>query len=247
MKFRMNSPQGKAILALVRGGDYAHPGEEAVLARVAQALPREAVHRLLDVGCGRGGTADWFVRHGWGTVVGVDIDGESIEYARHRYGGVTFAQADVLALPQLQQEPFDLACLFNSFYAFSDQPAALTSLRKVCRCGACLLIFDYTKPPDRALPEVLGTEIGQPIVLESIAAQMTDANWQLSSVEDWTESYLKAYSDFLARVRTNQSAIVALAGEDWYAYVEQWYGFLWQSLESGDLGGAVLIARAVER
>jgi hypothetical protein len=28
MTFKMNSPEGKAILALVRDGDYAHPGEE---------------------------------------------------------------------------------------------------------------------------------------------------------------------------------------------------------------------------
>jgi hypothetical protein len=68
-----------------------------------------------------------------------------------------------------------------------------------------------------ALPDVLGTEIGQPIGLESIAAWLTDANWQLISVEDWTESYLKSYSDLLDRVRANQSAIVALAGDDWYA------------------------------
>jgi len=147
MKFRMNSPQGKEILALVRGGDYAHPGEEAAIAQVAQTLPRRDINRLLDVGCGRGGTADWLVRHGWGTVVGVDIDGESIEYARHRYGGVDFARLDVVDLHQLQQEPADLAYLFNAFYAYPDQPAALKSLRKVCRCVAYLLIFDYTQSP----------------------------------------------------------------------------------------------------
>ena len=94
MRFRLNSPQGKAILAMVRGGDYAHPGEEQAIAQVAQELPRAAIRRLLDVGCGRGGTADWFHRHEWGTVVGVDIDSASVDYAQQQYPGVEFVQAE---------------------------------------------------------------------------------------------------------------------------------------------------------
>jgi hypothetical protein len=45
----MNSPQGKSILAMVRGGDDAHPGEDNAIAQVAKSLPRARTHRLLDV------------------------------------------------------------------------------------------------------------------------------------------------------------------------------------------------------
>lgn len=244
MKFRMNSPQGKAILALVRGGDYAHPGEEQAIEQVAQDLPRSTIQRLLDVGCGRGGTADWFHRHGWGTVVGVDIDDVSIDYARQRYPAIDFVHLDVVALDRLDRKPFDLAYLFNSFYAFPDQRAALRAIRTTCSPGACLLIHDYTQPAGAQLPEALGSEIGQPIVLEQIGPWMTESHWGLVSVADWTDHYVTAYDDLLRRFERNRSEIVTTAGEDWYEYVTGWYGGLRQALATGALGGTVLTAVA---
>jgi hypothetical protein len=47
---RMNSPQGKSIRAMVRGGDDAHPGEDNAIAQGAQSLPRATIPLLLDVG-----------------------------------------------------------------------------------------------------------------------------------------------------------------------------------------------------
>ncbi|GAB6046625.1 hypothetical protein JCM19379_04480 [Methyloparacoccus murrellii] len=55
--FSLNSPQGKALLALARDGDYAHPGEAETIRLACAGLARQDSHRLLDVGCGRGGTA----------------------------------------------------------------------------------------------------------------------------------------------------------------------------------------------
>ena len=244
MRFRMNSPQGKAILAMVRGGDYAHPGEEQAIAQVAQGLPRAEIHRLLDVGCGRGGTADWFHRHEWGTVVAIDVDGASIEYARQRYPGVEFVQLDVLALDRLNGEPFDLAYLFNSFYAFPDQRAALRAIRMACKAGGRLLIYDYTQPAGTELPRALGAEIGAPIVLEHIGAWMTEAAWNLVAVDDWSERYVAAYADLLRRFERNRSAIVAMHGADWYEFVTGWYGALREALATGALGSTVLTAVA---
>jgi len=245
-QFRMNSPQGKSILALVRGGDYAHPGEEAAIAEVAKTLPQTAIRRLLDVGCGRGGTAEWFYRHGWGTVVGVDIDDESLEYARARYPNVEFVHLDVVDLGRLDRDPFDLAYLFNSFYAFPDQARALYAIRAVCRAGAQLLIYDYTQPgAAMAQREPLGLEIGRPIVVEQTRAWMTQSGWNLVSTEDWTGRYVASYSHLLQRFESKRSEIIAMAGDDWYQHVTCWYGRLHHALAAGALGGAVLRAVAI--
>jgi SAM-dependent methyltransferase len=245
MQFRMNSPQGKSILAMVRGGDYAHPGEESAIMQVAQNLPRASIRRLLDVGCGRGGTAQWFHLHGWGTVVGVDIDGPSIEYARQRYPGIDFVQLDVVQIDALNRELFDLAYLFNSFYAFPDQRAALRAIRAACKPGALLLVYDYTKPTGGTLPDELGAEIGKPIVLDQVGAWLAESKWQLSSIDDWTDRYVTAYDDLLERFIRHRAAITTSAGEAWYEYVTGWYGALRQALATGSLGGTVLTALAV--
>jgi len=52
---RMNSPTGKKILALVREGDYAHPGEEAAIGLVMRDFAPDPGRLILDVGCGPGG------------------------------------------------------------------------------------------------------------------------------------------------------------------------------------------------
>jgi ubiquinone/menaquinone biosynthesis C-methylase UbiE len=139
------------------------------------------------------GTADWFHRHGWGTVVSVDIDGASIEYARHRYSAIDFLQLDVVQIESLDGDPFDIAYLFNSFYAFPDQRTALRAIRTVCKPGALLLMYDYSQPTGGILPEDLGSEIGKPIVLDQVGTWLAESKWALSSVDDWTDRYVTQY------------------------------------------------------
>ena len=81
----MNSFEGKRILALIRDGDYAHAGEEEAIERAFRSIPKSADRWMLDVGCGRGGTAEYLRRHGWGHAEGLDRDADSIEYARATY------------------------------------------------------------------------------------------------------------------------------------------------------------------
>ncbi len=52
---RMNSASGKAILSLVREGDYAHPGEEQAIDLVFRTFLKKSDCQVLDLGCGRGG------------------------------------------------------------------------------------------------------------------------------------------------------------------------------------------------
>jgi SAM-dependent methyltransferase len=245
MSFRMNSPEGKSILALVRGGDYAHPGEERAVARVAASLPRESIHRILDVGCGRGGTAAWFHQHGWGTIVGLDVDAVSVDYARTHYPQVEFVHLDVAKADSLNGDPFDLAYLFNSFYAFPDQASALSHIRKACREGARLVIFDYTRPSGGELPTELGSEIGRPIVLEDLCAWLPESKWKLISVDDWTDSFVAWYAELLGRFDKNRAKIVGTVGGDWYEYAAGWYSAVHGALVSGTLGGKVVHAVAV--
>ena len=52
--------------------------------------------RVLDMACGRGRHAQWFVERGM-QVTGIDIDANSIEEARSAFPGVTFMEHDMRA------------------------------------------------------------------------------------------------------------------------------------------------------
>jgi SAM-dependent methyltransferase len=244
MIFQMNSPEGKAILAKARRGDFAHPGEEEAIELVAAGVERSGVRRVLDVGCGRGGTAAWFHQHGWGKVVGVDVDKKSIDHARAAYPGVEFVALDVGRLADWRTEPFDFACLFNSFYAFPDQLLALRNIRSVCRPGASLCIFDYARSQESVVPAELGLEIGHPIVLEDMPDLFVEAGWVLVDSEDCTESYIGWYRNLLAGFQRERAWIDANFGEDWRQYVLSWYGALGDALAARTLRGVVFRATA---
>lgn len=242
MQFRMNSPEGKAILALLREGDYAHPGEGDAIAVALEGIPRRSTQRVLDVGCGRGGTAQWLYEHGWGNVVGVDVDPVTIEYARGRYPQVGFVNCDVADLSRQKFGPFDLVCLFNSFYAFSDQLGALREIHQVCSPQGRLLLFDYTQRRSGALPALLGREIGRPIVLETLGGWLLETGYEMISAADITDRFVAWYEAFLRKLDANRSTIETTHGRNWYDYVAGWYGALHGVLKSGELGGALVHA-----
>jgi ubiquinone/menaquinone biosynthesis C-methylase UbiE len=81
-RMRMNHPDGKRLLAAVRDGDFAHAGEKAAVRMAWEHLPKRPDQSCLDAGCGRAGTAALVQSERWGQVVGLDIDSETISFAR---------------------------------------------------------------------------------------------------------------------------------------------------------------------
>lgn len=242
MDFRLNSPQGKQILATIRQGDYAHPGEEEAIAISLSGLSPNPLQRVLDVGCGRGGTADWIQRQGWSNVAGIDRDAEAISYARQRYPQVLYRSCDVLGLQQSGLGPFDLICLFNSFYAFAKQKEALSQLRAVAAPGAALHLFDYAQPTRGPLPAALGDEIGHPIVLDCIEEQLAQTGWHAPNAMDLTDHYITWYGTFLDKLSACRSTITTTHGCEWYDFVAQWYGALHRALTGGEMRGVLIRA-----
>src|SRR5260370_3226386 len=123
----MNSFEGKRILALIRDGDYAHAGEEEAIERALCSIPKSPHEWILDVGCGRGGSAEYLHRHGWGNLAGIDRDHDSIEYARATYPNCEFHTCDVLDVPATVGREFDGIYMLNALYAVANQRDALVA------------------------------------------------------------------------------------------------------------------------
>ena len=124
----MSSITGKLVLAMIRGSDYAHAGEAEAIDRVLGELPLHAGSRVLDVGCGIGGTARYVQAHGWGQVTGVDIDPNNIDAALARHPGIEFVCSDAANLAAHVTGPFDVIYAFNAFFLFADRAAALAAI-----------------------------------------------------------------------------------------------------------------------
>lgn len=242
---QMNSFTGKQILSLIRERDYAHAGEEEAIELTLRNEPKRPDQLILDVGCGRGGTAKYVVDHGWGTVVGLDREPDSIARARQVYPGIEFHACDVVDADTAIRGPFDLLYLFNSFYAFGDQPRALATLSRLAKDSGRLVIFDYTDRGGFAEnPLIFNGEsfLPQPVKLATFGDVLRDNGWHLLGIEDLTREYDRWYEALLTRVDGKRDSIVELAGEAAFASVREQYAGLLTALRDGRLGGAIIVA-----
>jgi SAM-dependent methyltransferase len=239
----MNSFEGKRILALVRDGDYAHAGEEEAIERSFRSIPKNPDQWLLDVGCGRGGSADYLRRNGWGHVEGIDRDAESVEYASVTYPEIEFHICDVLDVPRTLTRTFDVIYMLNAFYAFDRQHEALAGLRKVAKPDAPLVIFDYTVGPKSPAPQAPAL-MPHAIRLTEIAGMLREAGWEPGAIEDLNADYTRWYATFVERIQLKRGEIEKIGSADWYNFVFSMYSNLHGVIADGGLGGAIVHARA---
>jgi ubiquinone/menaquinone biosynthesis C-methylase UbiE len=251
---QMNSYTGKQLLALIRDSDYAHAGEEEAIELALRPVPRRPDQLLLDVSCGRGGTAKYVQDHGWGTVVGLDVEPDSIARARQVYPGIEFHACDVLEATSLIGSKHDLIYLFNSFYAFGDQPRALASLARLAKPSGQLMLFDYTDrggydsnplmcDEEPFIPHPLRLSAGSSRSLDDMLSQ---AGWQLTGVEDLTAAYDRWYDSLLQRMDGKRAQIVDVVGAEGFDFVWSMYVGLLGAVRDGKLGGAIVRARRAD-
>ena len=240
--FAMNSSQGKQILALVRDGDFAHAGEEEAIERAMASVPRQRAQRILDAGCGRGGTAAYLQRRGWGNATGIDIEPQSIAYACETYPDVTFACCDIYDLAAHGPGDFDVITLFNVLYALPDQGGALRALASRAKAHARLVLFDYVDLGGyRSAPLIdAGTPfLPQPPPRSQLAAILEEGGWQLQSIDDLTSDYACWYEALVSKIEAKRQAIEALGGPGACEHVLDRYSGLLAAIREGRLGGVV--------
>lgn len=244
--FAMNSYLGKQILAMVRDGDYAHAGEEEAVERALATVPKDPTRRILDAGCGRGGTAAFIQSSGWGHVTGIDIEPKSVDYARARFPASTFLCCDILDAAAHLPADFDLITMFNVLYAVPDQGAALRALASRAKAGAELVLFDYVDLGGYRDAPVI--DAGKPFLprpppSSDLRPLLEQNGWQLHAIDDLTEDYARWYASLIGKIEAKRTAIEALAGPDAYAHVLGRYAGLLAAIRDGRLGGATVYGK----
>jgi SAM-dependent methyltransferase len=244
----MNHPDGKRLLATVRGGDYAHAGEEEAIHLLWERLPKIPSQTCLDAGCGRGGTAGFVQSAGWGTVTGVDIDAETIADASAHHPGIPFHAFDIAQAGVRFPETFDIVYAFNAFYAFPDQPAALRSLAATAKPGAELCLFDYVDRGgffDDPFAKFTESASWQPIDLDRFPFQLEAAGWKLTGRLLLHDAYRRWYETLNGRFAAQREALLAQFPADLVDYATTYYRAMLAAVENGALGGAIVSAERV--
>lgn len=243
----MDNATGKRVLALVRGGDYAHPGEEAANALLLAGVPVDTRRRVLDAGCGGAGTAAWAQAGGLGRVTGIEIDSPTARLARERHPEVAVVEGDLRRAAEVLEGPFDLMYSMTALYAVDDQSAALRELRALAAPGAELRLLEYADPEGRFLPGTSGSaSLGwwRPLAPREVPELLATAGWDPTGVRDLHPEFVHWYARLCSRIAARRDDITREFGGDWYEFVAREYAAILALVRSRVLGGLLVRARS---
>ena len=242
----MNNATGKRLLALIRGEDYAHPGEEAAIELVFAGVQPDPGRRVLDAGCGGGGTAAWVQRRGLGAVTGIEIDVQTAALARERHPEVSVVEGDLQRARQVLAGPFDLIYSMTAVYAAPDQTAVFRELRALATPGGQLRLLEYADPHGLFAPATAGNPSWgwwHPLRLLELPDLLAAAGWTSVVVRDLHPEFVHWYRDLSARIAAQRHAITVEFGTDWYEFVAREYAGILEMVRAGVLGGALVRAQ----
>jgi ubiquinone/menaquinone biosynthesis C-methylase UbiE len=217
-------PDGEIATAFARhvhwgyydAGDTGPDDTLAGYLQAAEAMTREvcalagvgAGQRVLDVGCGFGGTIAHLDDAVDGVaLVGLNIDGRQLEQAartvRPRPGNsVAFVQGDATALP-FPDDSFDTVLAIECAFHFPSRKRFLAEVRRVLRPGGRAVVSDFLRG-DASVHEV-ATTIGPavddpfyganaaPVTAGRYHRMATAAGFELTVDRDITEATLPTY------------------------------------------------------
>jgi SAM-dependent methyltransferase len=242
----MNNATGKRLLALIRDGDYAHPGEEEANELLFAGVQRDPRRRVLDAGCGGAGTAAWVQAHALGTVTGLEIDSATARLARERHPEVTVVEGDLQRAGEALSGPFELIYSMTAVYAAPDQAAVFGELGALAAPGAELRLFEYADPRGLFASASAGDpswDWWHPLKPGELPDSLAVAGWPAVTVRDLHPEFLHWYRDLCGRIPAMRHEIVRQFGREWYEFVAREYHGVLEMVRAGVLGGVLVRAR----
>jgi ubiquinone/menaquinone biosynthesis C-methylase UbiE len=235
----------KQILAVLREGDFAHPGEIEAIELALSPINKDSKACVLDVGCGLGGTAHYVQKEGWGMVTGIDIDKKLIDYASSHYPEIQFVCEDILH-NKLPHQSFQCIYSFSAFFCFASQEMALNELFKLAAPKASLVLFDYSKqvanPIQSPFPWSKTASLFSPIYLPELQSQLSTTGWQFIHSIDISQNFIGWYTALLQQFEQKRIKIEHRFGRQAWDTLYSGYQQLLMDLKTQKTGGIVVYA-----
>jgi phosphoethanolamine N-methyltransferase len=191
----------------IYGRDFVSPGGKDSAAHFTALLRLRPGSRVLDAGCGLGGSAFLMARDHDAQVVGLDLSRNMLDMARERCihhgleARVRFELGDVLDLAQ--ESAFDAVYSRDAFLHVADKARLFAGLRRALVPGGRLLITDYCadaspwSPGFTAYVQQRGYDLH---TVEEYAGLLQAAGFQEVIAEDHTREFQDLHEKELARL-----------------------------------------------
>ena len=242
----MNNATGKRLLALIRGGDYAHPGEEEANELLFAGVRPDPSRRVLDAGCGGAGTAAWVQARELGVVTGIELDAATALLARKRHPEVTVVEGDLQQAGQVLAGPFDFVYSMTAIYAAHDQAAVFRELAALAAPGAELRLLEYADPRGLFAAATDGDPSWgwwHPLCPRELPELLTSSGWTAVEARDLHPEFVHWYRRLCARIAEKRREITREFGREWHEFVTREYEGILDMVSAGVLGGVLVQAR----
>jgi len=240
----------RRMLCYLRGGDYVHPGDEvAIDLTIEKALqfdPTLKSKPLLDVGCGFGGTLHYLAKKGFKKAEGIDIDEAGIEYATLMYPRQTFSVANILEEnPSIQKHSISFFTLFSVAYSIENKKKMLEAIGKLAAPNAIIAIWDYAIPLSATHAKVTdaANKSMHPIIPGEFHETLYECGWNLLFEEDQADYFSEGYRITLQKLSEQKLELEKLFSPKTVVQTQLIYEAIKNNIESGKLGGTLIIAR----
>lgn len=142
--------------------------------------------RLLDIGCGKGGTVR-HLRQKWGVnVTGIDVDSEAIKLGREHFQETENLELLVVGnskeLP-FQREELDGILYECSFSKMEEADQALEEGSRVLKSGGYLILSDFYA---KGTPHVFSGLLGRMETKEELLRRIEKSSFQIMLFEDYS-------------------------------------------------------------
>ena len=211
---RENNP--RLLLARVRKADFAHPGDfEAIdiLMKHLETHQPSSPLKILDAGCGRGGTADYIKKTTPNILsfTGVDMDKKAIAHAQSTCVNINFKIVNIAEIDQKLTEKFNLIYMMSVYYALPDdlKKDSLVKIANLAENDAVLAVSDYVSLREDTEPLIDFSETPMlPVEINQFKNSFKETGWELVTEIDISDKYDEWYSEFLAKMLEKKSELL---------------------------------------
>lgn len=228
--------------------DEFHVGGRAATASLLERAAIPPGSRILDVGCGLGGTARYLAATGSHTVTGVDLTPEYVEVARSLTalvgldGLVTVRRGDACALP-FPAASFDAAVMLHVGMNVDDKASAFAEVARVLVDGGRFAMYEIMGLPDAAfdfpVPWAASRAASFLAPADDYVHALEAAGFTVEHVADRTEFALRFFEKLRRRTGPPPSlGLHLLMGDE----ASLRYGNMVRAVEAGEIAPVEIVA-----